>query len=191
MKTLLLFCLIGISTTLFSQDRFFKMDGTFGGAFTNGKTKSAGISAGIEPKYFFNPQVSLGLRLEGAALFGGKIDMTGEGGTKVTESARTAQLIKAEYYLSDADNRLFFGLMAGRYTQANIGATDAGSASVEAVNSFGFAPEIGVTFKNFRLSAIYHMIPGKSLVSINVFDAINVSKNYFVIQMGWKLFQID
>ena len=192
MKKLLLLFLIGISTTVLSQDSFIKMDGTIGGASTIGNLKSYGISAGVEPKFFFNSQLSLGLRLEGAALFGGKIDDDTEN-FQVGMSSRAAQLIKLEYYLTDTDNRLFFGAMFGRYTQANIGAASSGSASIGAAISYGFAPEVGITFNDFRISAIYHLVTGTDLISVdvNVGNAVKVSRNYFVIHMGWKIFQLD
>ena len=189
-KTLLMIALVAIGFAANAQERFFKADAGIGGAFTLGEISSYGISASIEPKFFFNSQISAGLRLEGDALFGGKIDAESFQ-VEVNTSSRAAILAKGEYYFSDKRNRPFVGLMAGRYTQANIGTSSSGSASVAAVSQFGFAPEIGYTFNNFRISGIYHFVPGTDLVSVSVGDPIEVSRNYIVIQLGFKVFSAN
>lgn len=188
-KTLLMIALVALGFAANAQERFIKGDVGIGGAMTFGEISSYGISASFEPKLFLNSQVSVGLRLEGDALFGGSIDAENSQ-VDVNTSSRAAILAKGEYYLSDNKNRLFVGLMAGRYTQANIGTSSSGSASVAAVSQFGFAPEIGYTFNNFRVSGIYHFVPGTDLVSVSVGDPIEVSRNYLVIQLGFKVFSV-
>lgn len=185
----LLFTLL--SGICFSQEgMFFRSDVCIGGAFTTGKLKSYGISAAVEPKFFFNPQVSVGLRLEGDVLFGGKI--SGSSSTvNVQMSSRTAALLKGEYYLGQGSTRLFFGLMAGYYTQANIGANSDGSASIGASRNFGFAPEVGVTFGNFRISGMYHLVSGSEIVTVNVGETATIPHSYCVVTLGFKAFQID
>jgi len=56
---------------------------------------------------------------------------------------------------------------------------------------YGFAPEAGVTFKNFRLSAIYHIIPGSDPLTVSTGNTQTVSRNYLVIQMGFKGFLLE
>jgi len=179
-----------VGFTANAQERFIKGDAGIGGAMTFGEMSSYGISASFEPKFFFNSRVSAGLRFEADALFGGSID-TESTAVDVSASSRTAILAKGEYYLSDNRNRPFIGLMAGRYAQANIGSSSSGEASVAAVSDFGFAPEIGYTFNNFRISGIYHFVPGKDLVSVSTGNPVEVSRNYLVIQLGFKVFRAD
>lgn len=176
---------------------FFKMDASIGGAFTTGKLKSYGISAGAEPKYFFNENVAVGLRFEGDVLFGGSIDAEGEDVT-VGLSSRAANGIKGEYYLGGGNTKPFAGLMLGYYTQANIGTAVQGentNVTASAVRSFGVGPEIGVTFGNFRISGIYHFVPGKDLVTINTsvggIEQVEVARSYFVVTLGFKVFSIE
>lgn len=173
------------------------MDASIGGALTTGKLKSYGISAGIEPKYFFNENVAVGLRFEGDALFGGSIDASGDDVT-VGISSRGANGLKGEYYLGSGNTKPFAGLMLGYYTQANIGTAvkgDNANVTASAVRAFGVGPELGVTFGNFRISGIYHYVPGKDLVTINTSvggtEQVEVSRNYFVITLGFKVFQVD
>jgi hypothetical protein len=189
-KTFLLIALIAVGFAANAQERFIRGDVSIGGALTFGEVSSYGISAAFEPKFFFNSQVSVGLRLEGDALFGGTINAE-DSQVEVNSSSRTAILAKGEYYFTDNRNRPFIGLMAGQYTQANIGTSSSGSASVAAVSNFGFAPEIGYTFNNFRVSGIYHFVPGTDKVSVSTGDPIEVSRNYLVIQLGFKVFRAD
>jgi hypothetical protein len=191
MKSIILLSIIStLSANLYCQDRFFKTDAGIGAALTVGSLKSYGLSGSAEPKFFFNPKFSVGLRFEGSVLFGGKIDNE-TGNFDLGVSSRAATLLKGEYYLTDNDNRLFLGLMLGRYVQANIGSSSTGSASISAGKYFGFAPELGITFTNFRISGIYHLVPGTDLITVATGNPVKVSRNYFVIQMGFRVFQID
>ena len=190
MKKLLVLVAMGISMSLQAQP-YFKTDGTLGAALMLGEVKSYGISAGVEPKVFITPKISAGMRFEGDALFGGSFDDVQSGSVEVNTSSRTAILVKGEYYFGEDGTRPFVGLMAGRYTQANIGAGSSGAASITAGSYFGGAPEIGVTFNNFRISGIYHIVPGTDIMSASSGTPIDVSRNYFVIQMGFKVFQLD
>jgi len=182
-----------VFTSVSAQDRFIKFDGGLGAALTFGDFKAYGISASVEPKFFFNNQISAGLRFEADALFGGSISSS-VGNVDVSTSARTAILVKGEYYFSEAQTRPFVGLMFGRYVQANSGVSvdgnDIPDSSLSAVNSFGFAPEVGVTFNNFRISGIYHVVTEGDAVSISTGSGADVDRNYFVIQLGFKIFQV-
>lgn len=182
--------LLAIGIAANAQDRFIKGDVGIGGALTFGEIKSYGISASFEPKYFFNPRVSAGLRFEGDALFGGSIDAENSQ-VDVNTSSRAAILAKGEYYLSEKRNRAFIGIMGGRYTQANVGSSSSGSASIAAISTFGFATELGYTFNNFRVSGIYHIVPGTDQVSVSSGDPIEISRNYLVIQLGFKVFSAN
>lgn len=197
MKRLLLFAVVTMAGFALNAQGFFRTDASIGGALTLGKLKSYGISAGVEPKYFFNENISVGLRLEGDVLFGGSIDAEGEDVT-VGLSSRAANGLKGEYYLGSGNTKPFVGLMLGYYTQANIGTAVKGENSnvtASAVRTFGVGPELGVTFGNFRISGIYHFVPGKDLVTINTavggVEQVEVSRSYLVITLGFKVFQIE
>ena len=188
-NTLLLICIL-VTGIISAQDSYFKTDAGIGAAMTFGNLRSYGISVSTEPKVFITPQISAGIRLEGDVLFGGSVQSSSS--FSVGMSSRTATLLKGEYYLSEEENRLFVGLMAGRYAQANIGSGSGGGASITAGRYFGFAPEVGVTFNdNFRISAMYHVVPGSDLVSVSSGETVSVSRNYFVIQLGFQAFRFD
>ena len=189
-KTLVLLFAICALTANAQNEKSFQVITGLGGALTFGEMPSYGISASVEPKVFITNNIVVGLRFEGDVLFGGNIDSQNPQDISVSMSSRTAQLLKAEYYLSDLKVRPYAGFGFGRYTQANIGTLGTGEVSIAAVNTFGVAPEFGLAFGSFRLSAIYNIVPGKDLVTIDVGDVRNVSRNYLVLQMSWKLFRI-
>ena len=197
MKHLLLTIVLCSSGFAFSQDYFFRSDAGIGGAFTTGNLKSYGISASGEPKFFFNENISVGLRLEGDVLFGGSINGN-SGDVTIGLSSRAAFCGKGEYYFGGGNTKPFVGLSAGMYTQANIGSNvkdNNASVTASAVRAFGIGPEIGVTFGNFRISGIYNFVPGRDIVTIQTStggtENVEVSRSYFVIQLGFRAFGIN
>jgi hypothetical protein len=184
----IIFTLLAIATLQVQAQRI-QLDMGLGAALSLEDMKAGGISANLEPKFFITNSISVGLRLEGDILFGGSISADTEQ-ISVGMSSRAAQLLKGEYYITDRIIRPYTGLGLGRFTQANIGASSAGEASITASSSFGVAPELGIALGNFRLSAIYNVVTGENLVEINVGDFEAISRNYLVLQMSWKLFKI-
>jgi len=184
-KSLLLFAMLIVSTITFAQVKF-KMDGGIGGAFSFGEAKMYGISAALEPKVFITPKISAGARFEGDVLFGGNISTSGDD-VSASTAAAAAFIAKGEYYTKDEGTRPFFGLGLGYYTiGSSSGST--GGASVSAGSHFGVSPQIGVTFNNFRLSGIYHIVTGKDQVTASAGDYDEVSRSYLVIELGFKIF---
>ena len=166
-----------------------QFDMGLGAALSLEDFKAYGISANVEPKFFINNNISAGLRFEGDVLLGGSVSRDGTD-VEVGLSSRAAQCLKGEYYISDAKARPYVGLGVGRFTQANLGANSSGEATISASSSFGVAPEVGLALGNFRLSAIYNVVTGNNIVEITVGDFQEISRNYLVLQMSWKLFKI-
>jgi len=189
MKKTLIILLLAIPLASSAQI-YFKMDAGLGGAFTFGDLKSYGIMAHLEPKVFILPSLSAGIRFEGDALFGGSIPVDAESDLEVGMSSRAAILLKGEYYFTDNKTRPFVGFGLGTYTIANTSGSGEGGASIAAGNHFGVAPELGVTFGNFRLSAMYHILTGDNLVEMSAGSPANISMNYLVVQLGFKVFTV-
>jgi hypothetical protein len=184
-KTFLLLSMLLVSTLMMAQVKF-KADGGLHGGFSFGELKMYGIGGSLEPKVFITPQISAGVRFEGTALFGGSFSSTGQD-VSASASAVAAITAKGEYYLKDEGTRPFFGLGMGYYTiGSNTGGTE--GVSISAGNHFGLSPQIGVTFNNFRLSGIYHVVTGKDLVSVSAGDPVEISRNYMVIELGFRIF---
>lgn len=172
-----------------AQAQRIQFDMGLGAALSLEDLKAGGISANVEPKLFINDNIAAGLRLEGNVLFGGSVSADGND-ISVGLSSRAAQTLKGEYYVSDRRIRPYVGFGLGRFTQANLGANSAGEATISASSSFGVAPEVGLALGSFRLSAIYNVVTGSNLVEISVGDFEEISRNYLVLQMSWKLFKI-
>jgi hypothetical protein len=191
MKKLLIAFFVLCSVSLSAQRISFQFVTGIGGALSFGELKGYGISACLEPKVFIGDNIAAGIRLEGDVLFGGNLDVENTENLSVGMSSRAATTIKGEYYITDMKVRPYVGAGVGRFTQANIGASGSGGANLQASSGIGFAPEAGLALGNFRLSAIYNIVPGKNIVDIDVGDALEISKNYLVLQMSWKLFGIN
>jgi hypothetical protein len=184
-KSILLLSMFFVSAMSYAQVSF-KMDGGVHGGFSFGDVKMYGIGASLEPKVFITPKISAGARFEGSALFGGNISTTGED-ISASLSATAAFLAKGEYYIKDEGTRPFFGFGMGYYTIGSNSAST-GGASITAGNHFGLAPQIGITFNNFRISGIYHIITGKDVLTVSAGDYEEISRSYLVIELGFKIF---
>lgn len=188
MKKIVIIVFALCSFALNAQNISFQFVTGLGGALSFGELRAYGLSAAVEPKLFIGDHIAAGLRVEGNVLFGGNLNVEDASEISIGMSVKAAQTIKGEYYFTNVKVRPYVGLGIGRFTMASIGASGSGGASISESSGIGFAPEAGVALGNFRLSAIYNIVPGKDLVTITVGDIKEVSKNYLVLQMSWKLF---
>jgi outer membrane protein W len=151
-----------------------------------------GMGAAVEPKYNLTDRLSLGLRLEGAALVPESVSV-GEDNVSMGVRAFTAYMAKADFYLTTSSVRPFVGIAAGRYSIGGIDQS-AGSAGVvqkaAVFDGWGFAPQVGVNFGGFRLAATYHVITGGDRIVVT--QAVGATEpvkhtmptNYFALELG-------
>ena len=173
-----------------AQDIGFRLDAGLGGALTLGGFKAYGIMAMTEPKVTIGENITAGIRLEGDVLVGGSIDDSGTD-VEVGMSTRAAALVNGAYYFTSSRARPYAGLGLGQYTIANVSASGTGAASIEAANNFGFAPEVGIALGTFRLSAVYHIVTGDHLLTLSTGGTEEISMNWLVIQMAFRIFGIN
>ena len=190
MNKLFVIMLICLPAAMFAQDIGFRLDAGLGAGLTFGGMKSYGIAAFTEPKVTIGPSITAGIRFEGDALFGGKISDVAED-LSVGLSTRALIALRGEYFIGQANTRPFVGLGLGRYTIANTSASGTGAASITAGNYFGFAPELGFAFGNFKLSAMYHIVGGSTLVTVEFGEPKEISNNYLGILMSFRVFGIN
>jgi hypothetical protein len=110
---------------------------------------------------------------------------------EVGMSTRAAILLRGEYFIGQSKTRPFIGMGLGRYTIASTSATGSGAASIQASNNSGFAPELGIAFGHFKLSAMYHIVGGSTLVDMGVGDTREISNSYRGILMSFRIFGIN
>lgn len=155
----------------------FKVDVSIGYALPVGGTGSkAGLLFVVEPKYAVMEQLSVGLRLEGAAMARGVIanGSTVEGDVQVNGS----YLLTGDYYFSNHTLRPFagagFGLfsIAGAYVSSNTSTTN---SDVLIDNNFGGMFRAGFEAGHFRLGVEYNIV-GKTDFSLN--------NNYIGFKLG-------
>ena len=190
MRKLVIIMFMCIPGAMFAQGIGFRLDAGLGAALSFGELKSYGIAAFTEPKVTIGPSITAGIRFEGDALFGGSIAEDAQD-LEVGMSTRAAILLRGEYFIGQNNTRPFIGLGLGRYTLANTTASGSGAASIVASNNFGVAPELGFAFGNFKLSAMYHFVGGKTLVTVEAGEPMEISNNYLGILMSFRVFGVN
>ena len=129
----------------------------------------------IEPKYALNDNLTLGLRMEGAATVQGTV-VNGEmnqGDVKVSSS----YLATADYFFSTNRFRPFAGAGAGIFSNASANLDAQTSKDVQKGSRFGFAPRAGFEIGHFR-TAVEYNVAGKTGTA---------NHNYIGIKIGFFL----
>ena len=132
----------------------FKVDVSFGYAVPQGSGTKGGAITVIEPKYAVLPEVSVGLRLEGAAL--ANIDASGNAG-KITVLG--SYLATGDYYFTSDRFRPFAGAGAGLYKSASANmSNDYSTVITPTTSQFGFMARAGFEFGHLRLGVEYNFL---------------------------------
>ena len=131
-----------------------KVDVSLGYAIPQGSGTKGGAIFVIEPKYAVLQEVSVGLRMEGAAL--ANIDASGNTG-KVTVLG--SYLATGDYYFTSNKFRPFAGVGAGLYQSASASITSDYSTVVTPTTSqFGFMARAGFEYGHLRLGVEYNVL---------------------------------
>lgn len=168
-QLLILTALFFLATlTSYAQDggdrvfKKFKVDVSLGYAVPQ-VSGSGGTNAGalfvIEPKYAVMDQLSVGLRMEGAAM--ANIDKEGETGTA---KVNISYLATGDYYFSNNKFRPFAGAGAGIYTYANIDSEtfDPDTDVIHGKSKFGFMARTGFEYGHLRIGVEYNFVAEKN-----------------------------
>ncbi len=141
------------STQLFKK---FKVDVSLGYAVPQGSGTKGGVIFVIEPKYAVMEQLSVGLRMEGAAL--ANVDLNGEKGeVRILGS----YLATGDYYFNNNKFRPFAGAGGGIFTMASIDIENT-EADIPRSSEFGFMARAGFEYGHFRLGVEYNFLPEKA-----------------------------
>jgi len=140
----------------------FKVDVSLGYAVpqtSQGAGRNAGALFAIEPKYAVMDQLSVGLRIEGAAMV--NVDAAGETGNA---QVNASYLATGDYYFSNNKFRPFIGVGAGIFTYANVSSDDNYSSAddVPTTSNFGAMARAGFEYGHFRLGVEYNFVKDKS-----------------------------
>jgi outer membrane protein X len=136
----------------------FKVDISLGYAKPQSSDTKAGVIFVIEPKYAVMDQLSVGIRLEGAAL--ANIDADGEKGkVRVLGS----YLATGDYYFSNNKFRPFAGAGAGIFNMASVDIDNGEEEiTVPSSSSFGFMVRTGFEYGHLRLGLEYNILKEKA-----------------------------
>jgi outer membrane protein W len=140
----------------------FKVDISLGYAIpqeSGGSGSKAGAVFALEPKYAVMDELSVGLRMEGAAM--ANIDADGEKGNV---KANYSYLATGDYYFSNKKFRPFGGIGAGVFTHASIDLANDNSSldNIPKTSQFGFMARTGFEYGHLRIGVEYNFVAEKS-----------------------------
>ncbi|MEO8861553.1 MAG: OmpW family outer membrane protein [Ginsengibacter sp.] len=140
----------------------FKVDVSFGYAVpekSQGAGRNAGVLFAIEPKYAVIDQLSVGLRIEGAAMV--NVDQAGQTGNA---QVNASYLATGDYYFSNNKFRPFVGAGLGIFTFANVSADNNYSSvnDIPTTSGFGAMARAGFEYGHLRLGVEYNFVKDKS-----------------------------
>ncbi len=150
-----------------AQNHFkpFKFDLSLGYAIPGGDGAKGGILFAGEPKYAVIPNLSVGLRFEGAIMARGVADASGEV-AEVDVKAAGSYLATGDYYFTSNVVRPFGGIGLGIYSLASASASNSsGSAGVG--SKFGEMVRAGVEISHFRVGLEYNIVPTTNVIGVD------------------------
>lgn len=134
----------------------FKTDVSLGYAIPQGSGTKGGVIFVIEPKYAVLEQLSVGLRMEGAAL--ANVDLNGETGTV---RVLASYLATSDYYFTNNKFRPFGGVGTGFFRMASIDIKDT-NLQIPQSSEFGFMARAGFEYGHLRLGVEYNFLKEKA-----------------------------
>jgi outer membrane protein X len=138
----------------------FKVDVSLGYAIPQGTGAKGGLIFAVEPKYAVTEAISVGLRLEGAAMVRGLSNTNDPDNLDGEVSAAGSYLATGDYYFSTNKFRPFLGGGFGLYQIASATIVN-GSSNLETPSSSEFGGMIRGGFEagHFRLGVEYNFVP--------------------------------
>ena len=166
----------------------FKVDLALGYAIPGGTGAKGGVLFALEPKYAVIPNVSVGLRMEGAVMVRGHVDANGNA-EDLSAKAAGSYLVTGDYYFTSTTVRPFAGLGLGIYSLATASSDNNGTtSSASAGSKFGEMVRAGVEIAHFRVGLEYNIVPKTKyeVVASNGAKSELSSKNgYIGIKLGF------
>lgn len=184
--------LSAVSATAFAQAESYeplRIDSGVSGTYVSSSGRG-GFGAVVEPKFYVHDNVAVGLRLEGAVMFGGSF---GDDSTSVDMGAVGAVMAKGEYLLGTSTVRPFVGLGVGMFDIASqsvsAGPMTAG-IDQKAGRYFGLSPQLGIDLGRVRFAATFNTILGADIeVRQQVGDTVestSFSQSYLTFEMSFR-----
>ncbi|MEO6547391.1 MAG: hypothetical protein ABIN94_05305 [Ferruginibacter sp.] len=183
--------IFALSTKTFAQDedgefKPFKVDVSMGYALPIGGSGSkGGVLFAVEPKYAIVPQLSIGIRIEGAVTISGTNLATGEYNSSATAKASSSYLLTGDYYFNSNDFRPFVGAGAGIFQTAGV-ALSSDNPNMATGAKFGGIIRTGFEYKHGRFGIEYNFV-GKTAVppsTSNGTDGYEIKNSYIGVKFG-------
>lgn len=139
----------------------FKVDVSSGYAIptSGGGGSKGGALVAIEPKYAVMQNLSVGLRLEGAATESGINLTTGTTSGNASVKAAVSYIVTGDYYFSDNNTRPFLGAGAGIFQTKGIAVSStSANPNIGEGSKFGGMIRGGMEYKHLRIGVEYNIV---------------------------------
>jgi hypothetical protein len=160
-KNVMIACLVLVAASVsYAQEyKKFKVGVGIGYAMGSGEGSSGGVLITVEPAYRIKDNLSIGLRMESAAVTRGL--STSVAGASFDVAAIGSYTLNGQYYLGQGSSfRPFVGAGLGIYSLAAVTVTGNSMLSnAAAESSFGFYPRVGFDYGHFNLALDYNFVP--------------------------------
>ncbi len=179
---LFLLCSTLVTVTQAQEYRKFKVGFGLGYATSGGSGSSGGVLVTFEPAYRISDQLSIGLRLETAALTRGFSSSTFSSGGTVGVAAVGSYTVNGQYYLGSGKFRPFVGAGLGLFSLASVSVSSGGSSfdAAAAESKFGFYPRVGFDYGHFNMALDYNLIPSTAVAG----SSETINNSYLGVRIG-------
>lgn len=174
--------LTGVMVASAQSFKPFKVDLSTGWAIPSGKGAKGGLIFVVEPKYAVIPNLSVGLRLEGAIMARGSSDNQGNV-ESVDVKASGSYLATGDYYFTNNTVRPFAGVGVGLFSLAGASA-DNTNGGVSAGNKFGGMVRAGAEIGHFRVGVEYNIVPNTDIMDATGAKIGTAKNGYIGIKLG-------
>jgi outer membrane protein X len=168
----------------------FKADIGIGFAIPGGSGSKGGVLFSVEPKYAVLPNLSVGLRFEGAAMINGTNLDNSSDNADFKVQATSSYLVTGDYYFTNNDFKPFAGVGAGLFKTGGIQVTNgATNENTGSATKFGGMVRGGVEYKHIRFGLEYNII-GKTTVAPTTStsnDGFDIKNSYLGVKFSFVI----
>ena len=172
-----------VTSFSYAQDyKKFRVGVGLGYAVASGTGSGGGIIFAVEPSYRLQDNLSLGLKMEAAAIARGYSQAISSGAS-ISVAGIGSYTLNGQYYFGSGSSfRPFAGAGLGLYSLAAVTVDSGGSSGTAAAaeSKIGFYPRVGFDLGHFNVTVDYNMIGSTK----DAAGAGEFKNNYFGFRIG-------
>jgi outer membrane protein X len=182
MKNLFLAPLLLCALSTYAQTfKPFKVNVSVGYAVPGGSGSKSGFLFAVEPKYALDDNLTLGLRIEEAALLRAAND-----GTNADAKLNGSYVATGDYYFNTNPFRPFVGAGLGLYSVTGAAALNDGTTADFSGTKFGGFPRVGFEYGHLRFALEYNLVAKTSVTDqlAGGSSTGSINNSYLGIKLG-------